>query len=100
MLPFRVGLTRDFLTPTGQVAMGDIGLAGFNHSDAISIEFFDEHLPEVAPEQIADFDAIISLSPRITAKTLSGPGSKLAVLARFGVGYDMVDVQALTDRDV
>ena len=31
---------------------------------------------------------------------MRGSDSKLSILARFGVGYDMVDVQALTDRDV
>src|SRR6266567_4644226 len=97
---FRVGLTRDFLTPVGQIAMGEIGLGALKHKDCICIEFFHEHLTEVTPEQIAGYDAIISLAPRITARTLSGAASTLTVLARFGVGYDMVDVQALTDQNV
>src|SRR5208337_2331446 len=32
--------------------------------------------------------------------TFAGAATTLSVLARFGVGYDMVDVQALTDNDV
>ena len=62
--------------------------------------FFDNHFPEVTPEQIAGLDALISLAPRISAETLSGADSKLCVIARFGVGYDMVDVKALTERGV
>ncbi len=100
MAKYRVALTRDFLKSTGQVAMGDIGLSGLANSDAISVEFFDDHFPEVTPEQIAGLDALISLAPRISAETLSGADSKLCVIARFGVGYDMVDVKALTERGV
>src|SRR6266568_3596056 len=100
MSKYRVALTRDFLKSAGQVAMGDIGLSGLANSDAISVEFFDNHFPEVTPEQIAGLDALISLAPRISAKTLSGADSKLCVIARFGVGYDMIDVKALTERDV
>jgi len=100
MAKYRVALTRDFLKSTGQVAMGDIGLSGLANSDAISVEFFDNHFPEVTPEQIAGLDALISLAPRISAETLSGADSKLCVIARFGVGYDMVDVKALTERGV
>jgi D-3-phosphoglycerate dehydrogenase len=80
--------------------MGDIGLAGLDHSGSIAYEFFPEHFPEVTAEQIAGCDALISLAPRITAKTLDLADSRLSIIARFGVGYDMVDVQALTDHDV
>ena len=97
---FRVGVTRDFLTPAGELAMGDIGLRALKDSPYVSYEFFHEHLPEVAPEQIADYDGVISLSPRFTKRSLSGDTSRLGVLARFGVGYDMVDVDALTERDI
>src|ERR1700687_4734136 len=100
MSMFRVGLTRDFLTPAGQLAMGDIGLTGLNNTKDVSVEFFQDHFPEVTAEQIAGYDAVISLAPRFSAKTLSSADSRLSVLARFGVGYDMVDVKALTDRDV
>jgi len=97
---FRVGLTRDFLTSTGEIAMGDIGLETLRHTPGVSVEFFSEHLPEVSPKQIAGLDAVLSLAPRYTRATVAGATTTLAVLARLGVGYDMVDVQALTDSDV
>jgi phosphoglycerate dehydrogenase-like enzyme len=64
------------------------------------VEFFSEHLGEVSPKQIAGLDAVFSLAPRYTRATFAGPTTTLSILARFGVGYDMVDVQALTDSDV
>jgi phosphoglycerate dehydrogenase-like enzyme len=80
--------------------MGDIGLRELENTPGVSCEFFSEHLPEVTPEQISGYDAVISLTPRFSQQTLSGTGSELGILARFGVGYDMVDVEALTERDV
>jgi phosphoglycerate dehydrogenase-like enzyme len=100
MKRFRVGLTRDFLTPSGDVAMGDIGLQRLKQTPGVSLEFFTEHLPEVTGEQIVGYDAIISLAPRYTAKTFAGGNSSVSIVARMGVGYDMIDVGALTDHNV
>jgi phosphoglycerate dehydrogenase-like enzyme len=100
MRAFRVGLTRDFLTPSGELSMGNIGLHLLKNVPGVSYEFFPEHLPEVAPSQIVGYDAVISLAPRYTRRTLEDPDLKLSILARFGVGYDMLDVDALTERDV
>jgi phosphoglycerate dehydrogenase-like enzyme len=100
MKRFRVGLTRDFLNTSGDVAMGDIGLERLKHMPGVAVEFFPEHLPEVTPQQIAAYDAIISLSPRYTAHSFAGSNAGLSVLARMGVGYDMVDVEALTNHNV
>lgn len=97
---FRVGVTRDFLTSTGEIAMGDIGLEPLRHVPGVSVEFFSEHLPEVSPNQIAGLDAILSLAPRYSPATFAGATTTVSLLARFGVGYDMVDVQALTHHDV
>jgi len=95
-----VGLTRDFLTPSGQVGMGDIGLRVLEEAPGVAYEFFSEHFAEVKPEQVAGRDGVISLAPRYTRQTLSGPDLKLSIVARFGVGYDMVDLEALTEHDV
>ncbi len=99
METFRVGLTRDFLNSDGEVALGDIGLQKLRTISGVSVDFFSEHLPEVTSTQIAGYDAVISLAPRYTRATLAEANSRLACLARFGVGYDMVDVEALTERD-
>jgi phosphoglycerate dehydrogenase-like enzyme len=96
----RIGLTRDFLTPDGKVGMGDIGLGVLEEAPGVSYEFFPEHFPEVKPEQLGNYEGVISLAPRYTRQTLSGPDVKLSVLARFGVGYDMLNLEALTEHDV
>lgn len=98
MEPFRVGLTRDFLSSSGELVLGDIGLQALSDMPGISWEFLTEYLPEVSAKQASRYDAIISLAPRYTNQTLEG-ASRLSLVARLGVGYDMVDVPALTAHD-
>ena len=50
-------------------------------------------------EVLSQFDAIFSLGLRITRNSLQGV-DRLALVARWGVGYDMIDVPALTDAGV
>lgn len=51
------------------------------------------------PGALNDFDALFSLALKIDASSLKGV-ERLAVVARWGVGYDMIDVDALTAADV
>ncbi|HEV2494083.1 MAG TPA: NAD(P)-dependent oxidoreductase [Terriglobia bacterium] len=100
MKGFRVGLTRDFLTPAGELSLGDIGLRELQDTPRVSMEFLAEYTPEVTAQQIAGYDAIISLAPAYTRRTMDCSDFNLSVVARLGVGYDMVDLDALSDRDV
>lgn len=80
--------------------MGDIGLRAFQATPHVSTEFLPEFFAEMTPQQLAGFDAVISLAPAYTRRTLVDDNLQLSVLARVGVGYDMLDMDALTDRDV
>ena len=84
---FRVGVTRDFLGPDGRITFGDIGLSLLDRHPGLSWEFLAEDTPELRPDQIRDYDALLVLGPRVTAATLEGV-ERLAIVARFGVGYD------------
>ena len=50
-------------------------------------------------DALNQFDAVISLALKFTAEILRGT-DKLTLVARWGVGYDMIDVDALTEADV
>jgi phosphoglycerate dehydrogenase-like enzyme len=100
MEKFRVGLTRDFLTSDGELVVGDIGLEKLMSIGNVYVEFFPEHLPEVSAVQAESYDAIISMAPGYTRHSMSGENLGLGLVARLGVGYDMVDVAALTEHDV
>lgn len=96
---FRVGITSDFLDAQGRVGIGDIGLGLLDTDPHLSYEFFTPNQPEVTPDQIRDYDGIIAMGGRYTARSFQGV-ERLTVLGRFGVGYDTVDTAACTAADV
>jgi phosphoglycerate dehydrogenase-like enzyme len=97
--PFRAGVTRDFLKPDGTLSYGDIGLGLLDEARGVEWGFLAEDTAELRAEQVRGYDALLVLAPRVTAASLEG-ADRLAVLARFGVGYDSVDVPACTARGV
>ena len=96
---FRIGLTRDFLSEKGELVFRDIGLSLLNEIPDIEYEFMEEFSPIVTQDQIRDYDGVISLKPKYTPETLKGI-ERLTVIGRFGVGYEMVDLDACTNADV
>ena len=94
----RVGLTRDFLSASGTLVYRDIGLSLLEQA-GVEYAFFETRTDEIQPEQLMDLDAAIVLSPKVTAHSLSG-NPRLSLIARFGVGYDTVDLAACTNADV
>lgn len=96
---FKVGLSRDFLNADGALTFGADGIDYLNGFAHIEHRFFPEHLNPVDASQLAGLHAVISLTPRYTRQSLA-QADELLVLARYGVGYDNVDVQACTDAGV
>ena len=96
---FRIALTGDFYDETGAPKFEDLGLGVFAGQDRIEVIPFQEHRPEMSPDQWAGCQGVIVLSPRVTAASLAGAEDLLAI-GRFGVGYDSVDVRACTECDV
>ncbi len=95
---FRVGLTRDFLGPAGTPSYGDIGL-GLLDAAGVRYEFLPQASAELRADDVRGYDALLVLAPRVGAATLEVP-ERLLVVARFGVGYDNVDVEACTRAGV
>ena len=95
---FRVGVTRDFIKPDGSSDLDNIAGALFDET-GILWEYLTENTSELSASQVQDYDALLVLGTGITASTVSG-NEKLAIIARFGVGYDKVDVQACTDNGI
>ncbi len=92
---FRVGLTRDFLKPDGSLSLGDIGLSLLDEAPGVERVFLPEDVAELRPSDLAGLDAVLVLAPPVTAASLVG-ADRLAIVARFGVGYESVDVDACT----
>ena len=96
--PFRLGLTSDFLNSDGTLGFGDIGLEILDGSP-VEYEFLPDYGSELPGQLASAFDGLLVLSPSVTAVTVAN-ASRLTIVARFGVGYDNVDVEACTRNDV
>ncbi|MFD0711999.1 NAD(P)-dependent oxidoreductase [Paenibacillus sp. GCM10027626] len=98
-MTFRVGLTRDFLNEKNELMFGEAWLEELKRQPGIECEFMSTFTPEVTPEQLKGFHAVISMTPRFTRQSLAG-AEQLVAIGRWGVGYDMIDVKACTEADV
>jgi phosphoglycerate dehydrogenase-like enzyme len=92
-----VGLTADFQSE-GKLLYKDIGL-GILEEAGIGYHFLEQHEPRLSPAVLERIDGLICLAPRITRESLAN-SVRLIAVARFGVGYDAVDVNACTEADV
>ena len=94
MAKFRVALSGDFRKPDGSPTYPDFDLEPLRSAPGVEMAFLESASP-LRAEQLEDFDALILLIHRFAAESVPKSG-RLAVVARFGVGYDTVDVEACT----
>jgi len=95
----RVALSADFCDAQGHPVFPDIGLSLLDGHPGLAYEFLPEYEAEYLPGQLAGYDVLISLKPKVTAQSLAGI-SRLCAIGRCGVGYDNVDLQACTERGI
>ena len=95
---FRVGVSADFTTRAAGLLEPTLR-ERFDPLPWLEWEYFAQETRVVTPETIAGYDAIISLGVRYPAETLA-QAERLAVIARWGVGYDTIDIPAATEHGV
>lgn len=103
MPQYQIGISSDFkIAAPGRLepALAEL----IDPRPDISYRYFDatgqnDQGPYVTPSDVADFDAVLLLSHRFPAASFT-PDNRLAVIARWGVGYDNIDVPAATANDV
>ncbi len=98
-MSFKIGITADFLNEEGQIGWGDIGLSLLTQYPDIEWGFLPDYGDEIPSEAANEWDALLVLAPRITAATVA-QAERLKIVARFGVGYDNVDVVACTSAGI
>ena len=96
----RIGFTSDFLDKEGKFVLPGPGVKLLEEMSDVEREVFSEFLPEVTPEQIKGFDMVISRTfPRWTERSFI-ENDRLLSIHRNGVGYDRIDIPALTNAGV
>ncbi len=93
---FRVGITRDILDARGEPAFGRAALAILDGAEAIDWDYLPAVVPEITADHAAQYDALYVNIPRVPAAAVARADCRLRVVARHGVGYDSVDVAAMT----
>jgi D-3-phosphoglycerate dehydrogenase len=93
---WRVGITRDILDSRGEPSFGREPLAILDGVPGLEWEYTAAVVPELTAEHAARYDALYVNMSRTPAAAVARADRKLRVVARHGVGYDSVDVPAMT----
>ena len=96
----RVGLTRDILDSRGEPAFGPTALEILDRDPNLEWEYLPAVVAEIGPELAAQYDALYVNIARVPAAAVERADCRLRVVARHGVGYDSVDVAAMTRAGV
>ena len=90
-MTFRIGLSADLDNGAGGFTWGDIAIETLAPN---KWEFLSEK--EFTPQSLKGFDAVAFAAPSVTATSLPAPEDSPLIIARFGVGYDNIDLDACT----
>jgi D-3-phosphoglycerate dehydrogenase len=97
----RIGLSRDFLTSTNELAFDAVAWERLKLLPGARVEFLaSPPAAALTPEDVARFDVLIIKRNPLSATTLQTPGLRLRLLLRNGVGVDHIDVSACTQAGV
>jgi phosphoglycerate dehydrogenase-like enzyme len=91
---FRVAIASDFRKADGSPTYPVFDLEPLRTAAGVEVAVLETANP-LRAEQLEDFDALILLTQRFDSGSVPKSG-RLAAVARFGVGYDTVDVEACT----
>jgi D-3-phosphoglycerate dehydrogenase len=100
MSVFKVGFSPDLPRGEGGELRFDLGFDVFADVPDLELSMLPgEPSRELTAEQLAGVDALILWGARVTEASLAG-ADRLRIVARLGVGYDNVDVEACTRRGI
>jgi phosphoglycerate dehydrogenase-like enzyme len=92
---FVVGLSPGFLREDRVPAFPDFDLSPLERDPGIALRRLPPRGGRIEAEDTAGLDALILLGEGFTAESIA-PDGRLKLVARFGVGFDRVDVAACT----
>ena len=99
MSKFRVALSADFRKPDGSPAFPMFDLSPLDADPDIEYDYVNIEGGRIPAASVEGFDALILLVPRFDADSIPVDG-RHKLVARFGVGYDNVDVAACSKAGI
>ncbi len=97
---FKVGVTSDIVDSRGEPAFGREPLRALDQAPGLQWEWLPKGIREITAEHAAAYDALYVNSPRVPAAAVAGADLRLKLISRHGVGYDSVDVAAMSRAGV
>jgi phosphoglycerate dehydrogenase-like enzyme len=99
-MSFKLGIVRDVLNAAGEPSFGAGALEVLKGNPALDWEYTAQSEKEITPELAARYDGLYVNSSRVSAGTVARGDCRLRIVARHGVGYDSVDVAALSAKGI
>ena len=99
MEKFRVALSGDFKKEDGSPTFPSFDLAPLTENPKVETVWVDAVDGMIPASSLQDCDALVLLIPKVTADSIPD-GGRLKAVARFGVGYDNVDVEACSNNSI
>ncbi|MBI1776388.1 MAG: dehydrogenase [Proteobacteria bacterium] len=93
---FRVGITRDALDDKGNLTFDASALKLLDEDKRVTWEYLSDRGANVTADHLAKYDAICMVAPGVQADAVGRADMRTRLLARLGVGYDHIDVPAVT----
>lgn len=100
-MSFRIGFPREYLQEDGTPMWSGMGREGLEGVPGVEVEFWPDPIQHSTPERLSRYDAVVATSVPFTEASFVGEGAeRLAIIARYGVGYDAIDLNAATRAGV
>lgn len=100
MTKFRIGATRDLMNSAGEPVFGASAFEELKRNPDTTWDWLPDNVTEITPQMMADYDALHINLPRVTADSAQSDNIRCRIVARNGVGFDTVDLDAMTERGV
>jgi phosphoglycerate dehydrogenase-like enzyme len=98
-MSFKVGVTSDILDAKGEPVFGREPLKALD-APGLEWEWLPKGIRAITEEHAAAYDALYVNSPRVPAAAAARKDLRLKLVSRHGVGYDSVDVPAMSAAGV
>ncbi|MGH6815198.1 MAG: 2-hydroxyacid dehydrogenase [Hyphomicrobiaceae bacterium] len=99
-MSFKIASTRDLRTAAGEACFHGRVFDVLKGNPNMTWEWLPETLTELTPDVMARYDGLHINSPRVSRAAVSRPDCRVKIIARNGVGFDTVDVAALSEKGI
>ena len=99
-MTFKIASTRDLITASGEPCFPSYAFDVLKAEPTISWEWLDEDVAEITPDIMARYDGLHVNLPLVTAASAARDDCRCRIIARNGVGYDTVDLAAMTAKGI